>query len=109
DRDKASRAPGLVREDRKPAVDLRRIGRDQLGRNSLADRLGDRTLARGGRPEDPEYEAPPGRSAPVRSGHPGGPPRFHASEELRTRLCRKRAESASRGDERLLRAAEGRR
>ncbi len=44
----------LVREDREPAVDLHRVGRNELGRDSLGNRLGDGGLARRGRAENGE-------------------------------------------------------
>ena len=48
------RAGVLVRQDRQAAVDLHRVGGDELGRDPLRDRLGDGRLARRGRAEDRE-------------------------------------------------------
>ena len=48
----AGRDGWLVREQRKPSVDLERVGGDDLRTEAIGERLCDRGLARGGRAED---------------------------------------------------------
>ena len=52
DADERGRAIGLVREDRQALVDLHRVGRDDLGREGVCDRLCDGRLPAGGGAKD---------------------------------------------------------
>ena len=52
--DRDERRRRLVGQDRQAAVELCRVGRDELGRDLARDRLGDGALAARRRPEEPE-------------------------------------------------------
>ena len=85
DPDEPRRFLGLVREDRKPTVDLHRVRRHELGRNTLGDRTRNSALSRS--PSGRRSRSPEGRpglgSVRRRSGHPNPPPAFDRSREKR--------------------------
>ncbi len=61
----------LVGEDRQPAIDLHRVGRDDLGAEQLGQRDGDLGLAQAGRPEQRDDLMP--RRQPQAMSQPASP------------------------------------